>query len=104
MSQLDSNGGKEYASVTSILHASREEKTCSKTFPIVVFLSDSAGDCGLSGAGHAVQPEDALFVTPISPCPNLVENVDSSILEAQRVMLLIGSVKGCLSSMRQEFQ
>jgi hypothetical protein len=78
MRQLNSDGGKEHASVTSILHASREEKTCSKTFPVVVFL----GDSGLSGAGHAVQPEDALFVTPISPCPNLVENVDSSALKA----------------------
>jgi hypothetical protein len=82
MRQLNSNGGKEHASVTSILHASREEKTCSKTFPVIVFLGDSAGDSGLSGAGHAVQPEDAPFVTPISPSPNLVENVDSSILEA----------------------
>ena len=102
MRQLNSNGGKELASVTSILHASREEKTCSKTFPVVVFLGDSAGYSGLSGAGHAIQPEDAPFVAPISPCLNLVKNVDSSVLEAERVMLVVGGVEGGLSSIWQE--
>ena len=98
MCQLNSNGGKEHASVTSILHASREEKTCSKALPVIVFLGDSAGDSGLSGAGHAVQPEDAPFVTPISPCLYLVEDVDSGVGEAERVVLVVVRVEGCLRS------
>ena len=80
--QLYSNGGNKLASATSILSASGEEKTCSKTFLVIVFTGDSACDSRLAGAGHAVQPEDAPFVTPISPSLNLVENVHSGILEA----------------------
>ena len=82
MRQLHCNGGKELTAVTSILCASREEKTCSKMFSVIVFVGDCAGDSGLSGTGHAVKPEDASFVTSINPCPDLVENVNSSVLEA----------------------
>ena len=87
--------------MTDISPASGEEETRSKTYFVIVFAGDRAGDGGLSSAGHAVQPEDAPLVMPISPCHYLLEDVDSGVREAKRVVLLVGRVEGCLSSIRK---
>ena len=84
--------------MANISPAPRKEETRSKTVSIVVFVGDRAGDSRLSGAGHAVQPEDAPFVTSISPCHYLLEDVDSGVWEAKRVVLIVERVEGCLSS------
>jgi hypothetical protein len=64
----------------------------------IVYAGNRAGYSGLSSAGHAVQPEDAPFIMPISPCHYLLKDVNSSVAEADWVMLLVLRVKGCLSS------
>jgi hypothetical protein len=51
-------------------------------FLVKVFASNGAGDSGLPSASHAIELEDTPFIIAISPCPNLVENVDLGILEA----------------------
>jgi hypothetical protein len=69
-------------------------------FFVVVFAGDRAGDGRLSSASHAVQPEDAPLVTPISPCCYLIEDVDSGAGQAERVMLLVVRVEGRLRGPR----
>jgi hypothetical protein len=87
--------------MTDISSAPGEEETRSQTVSVIVFAGDSAGDRGLSGASHAVQPEDTPFVMSISPCHYLLKDVDSGLGEAKRVMLLVIGIEGCLSSIRK---
>ena len=90
--------------MTNISPAPGEEETRSQTILIIVFAGNRTGDSGLSSASHAVQPEDALFVIPISPCHYLREDIDSGFWEAERVVLFVIRVKGCLGSGRQELK
>lgn len=68
----------------------------------MVFAGNRAGDGGLLGASPPVQPEDASFITLISPCHYLLEHVDSGVAEAKRVVSLVVRVEGCLGSERQQ--
>jgi hypothetical protein len=67
-------------------------------FFVVVFAGNRAGDGGLPSASHAVQPEDAPLVIPISPSLYLTEDVDSGVREAERVVPVVVIVESCLRS------
>jgi hypothetical protein len=84
--------------MTNISPALRKEETHSQVVFIVVFAGNCAGNRGLSSAGHAIQLEDAPFITLISPCRYLLKHVDPGVVEAKRVVPLIVRVKVCLGS------
>jgi hypothetical protein len=84
--------------VTNIPPAPGKEDTCSQVVFIIVFAGNRAGDSGLSSTSHAVQPEDVPFITLINLCHYLLEDADSSVGEAIRVVPLIVRVEGCLGS------
>src|SRR5271156_911804 len=71
---------------------------------LFVLAGDRTSDGCLSCPGHTVQPEDAPFVTLISPCRYLLEDVDSGVWVAERVVLLVIRVEGCLGSDRQQLK
>jgi hypothetical protein len=48
--------------------------------------------------------QEASFILSVSPCPYLFENADSSIREADGVMLFLRRVEGRLGSIRQFIQ
>src|SRR5271170_3745043 len=102
--ELNSNGCKDLASSSKISAASREEEACSKASSLIVFAGDGAGDGGFTRPGHTVQPKDAFFVISVSPLPYSCEDIDSGVREAPGCMLLVGGIKCCLSSTRQQLE
>jgi hypothetical protein len=60
----------------------REEETRSKTSFFVKAVGNRKRDSGLAGAGHAVEPKDALITATLTPFLDLIENINSSTLKA----------------------
>ena len=90
--RLCSNTCEELACITDISTTSREEEAGSEMLLFQVSPSDSTRN-RLFSAGQAVQPKDAALVPPISPVIYLLEEVDTGIGKADRVVLLLVCVK-----------
>ena len=64
----------------------------------MIFSRYRTGDGGLSRTGHAVQPEDAPLVLPVGPSRYSLQDIDASMGEAKRIVLLVVGGKARLSS------
>lgn len=65
---------------------------------VEIFAGNRTGDGRLSGAGQAVEPEDASLVLILSPCFYFLNNVDAGAREAIGSVLVGGGVEERLSS------
>jgi hypothetical protein len=61
-----------------------------------VFPGDGASNSGLSCASQAIEPKYARLIFSANPCSDILENADSSIRKADRVMLSLSRVEGRL--------
>ena len=84
--------------MAKISPSSGEEEACPKASLLVKSVGERTSDSGFASAGHAVQPENALLITPISPCHYLLKDVDSGVGKAKRVVLLVIKIEGGLRS------
>lgn len=78
--QLVGEGGEEFRSVGQITPTFRKEEACPKSPLEVPLVSDRTRNGGLSGASHAIQPEDACIVGIIRPAHNVVKEVYSGVV------------------------
>lgn len=79
--------------MTNISTAAREEEACSKALLLEVSASDSARNRRFPSASQAVQPEDAALVSAISPVVYLLEEADTGVGKAGRVVLSLVRVE-----------
>jgi hypothetical protein len=54
-----------------------------------IFTGDGAGNRGLSCAGQAVEPEDALLALSSCPFKYFPKNIDAGVFEASIFMLAV---------------
>lgn len=80
--------------------AELKTKDTKSDVPVVGRRGRARGGGGFTGAGYAVQPEDAFFVMPISTCHYVLEDVDLGVGKAKRITPLVAGVEGCLGSAR----
>jgi hypothetical protein len=81
-SKLDSNSGKELASMAHISATSREKKAGPKALLFVVSPGNSMRNCCFPCACQAIEPEYAPFVLSICPVVYLTKQVNSSVGKA----------------------
>jgi hypothetical protein len=86
--------------MTNISTASGEEEAGPETALPKVSAGNRAGNRGLTRAGPAVQPEDALLVLYVSPVEYLPKEIDTGVMEASGLVLLCVRVKGRILSIR----
>src|SRR5436190_18428508 len=84
--------------MAKITSSSREEETRSKTFLVGKISGDRTSNSGLASAGHPVQPEDALVIRIVTPLANLVEDINSGISKALRLILTRYELKAAPSA------
>ena len=77
--KLHGNACNKFASVPNISAASCEEEASPEVLSFKISAGDCAGDCGLSCACQAVEPEDAVLVFFISPVVYLSKKLDANI-------------------------
>ena len=87
-------GGKEPDGTTPFTATPGKEKTRYKTSILRKIAGNGAGDGGLSGASHTLQPKDVFAARILAPGRNPFEEIDSGALEALRIMLIVIRVEG----------
>jgi len=86
--KLAGDGGEELGYLAAVAVTSLEEEAGAEAALVGEAAGHGAGDGGLSGAGHAVEPEDGMCLRLIrglvDPFGNLTEEIDSGVGVAGR--------------------
>lgn len=102
--QLKGESSEEFSGVTPVTLAPFEKDACSKASFVGKILCNLTRDCRLAGAGHAIEPEDAIFIVAIAPILNLVKNFNSGTFEAFWFMSILVRIESGGLRARKAFQ